>query len=81
MGDARRQLAERSKFFGLDQAILGSAEIFERLRQFLRSSLLGFEQASILDGNRCLIGEGLYQRNLLVVERPDDGVINQDHAQ
>ena len=65
MRDACGELAERSEFFGLHQAILRGAQIVERLRQFPRALLNLFEQAHIGDGDDRLVGEGCDQFDLL----------------
>ena len=59
VGNARGELAERSKFLRLHQAVLRGAEIIERLRKFPRAILHLCEQPSVLDRDDCLVGEGL----------------------
>ena len=59
MCNARGKLAERCQLLGLNEAILGVAEIIERLREFPRAILHLSEQSSVLDRDDGLVGEGL----------------------
>jgi len=57
MSYAGRKLAERRELLSLDQAILGGAQIIERLRKLPRARLHLFEQSSAINGDDCLICE------------------------
>ncbi len=60
VGDAGGELAERGQLFGLHQAILRGAEVFERLRQAPScGACTSFEQPDIRDRDHRLVGEGL----------------------
>src|SRR5579883_1973800 len=71
MSDACGELAERSKLFGLDQAVLRGAKVVQGTLELARLGLYFLEQADIAERDHRLIGEGLEQRDLLVAERID----------
>ena len=52
----------------------------ERFRQLRVARLQLLEEPHVLDGDHCLIGEGLQQRDLLVAERPHFRPPDDDHA-
>ena len=59
----------------------GGGLLLQRFGELVTALLLGFEQSHILDRDGGLVGEGLDQRDLLVGERPDFQVINDDDAE
>src|SRR5882757_306403 len=73
MGDAGGELAERSEFLGLHQAILRGAQLIERERQFPGPLLNLAKQSRILDRDDGLVGKGSDQIDLLVGEWPHLG--------
>ena len=50
------------------QHLRGRRLLLQRLAQFLSALLFGVEQPHVLDGDHCLVGEGLGQFNLLLRE-------------
>ena len=80
VGDAGGELAERRKLFGLHQAILRGAQVFQRFAQIVGALPQFVEQPRVLDGDHGLGGEVLHQRDLLVGERPHLLAINDDDA-
>src|SRR5215468_11298502 len=65
----------------------GCSLVFERLCEFLRpfckfvgARLLRLEQPRVLDGDDGLIGKGLKQRDLLVIEQPSFRASESNHA-
>ena len=61
--DASGQLTERGELLRLDQAVLGSPQVLQRLRQFAGAGLHVFKQPRILDRQHGLRCEGLQQFN------------------
>src|SRR2546428_4024682 len=61
MGDAANQLADRSQFFRLQKALLGSLQIYVGSLQLL-------EQPSVFDSGGCLAGKVLEHRHVIGVE-------------
>ena len=55
--------------------------LLQRFGELVTALLLGFEQSHVLDRDGGLVGEGFHQRDLLVGERPDFQVINDDDAE
>ena len=80
MRDAGGELAERGKFLGLDQAVLRSAQFFQRARKLSRAGPKLLEQPYVLDGDRRLVGKGSDQFDLLVGERPHLGAGQREYA-
>ena len=78
--DSRCQLTERSEFLCLNQPVLRRAQILQRRRQFASAGLNAFEQANILNRNRCLVSKCCNQFNLLVSEWPDFGTCQRQNA-
>ena len=78
--DTGGQLAQRRKLLRLDQAVLGSAEVLQRFRQFARSGLNTLEQSHVLDRDRGLVGKGRNQFNLFIGEWPDFGTRQRQDA-
>ena len=70
MRDAGGELTERGELLRLHQTILRGAQVFQRVCQFARARLHALEQAHVLDGDHCLVGEGRDQLDLLVGEWP-----------
>ena len=68
MRNAGGELAEGSELFGLDQPVLGGAQLVERFCQFLRARLHLIEQAGILDRNDSLVCKCLHQLDLPLSE-------------
>src|SRR5262249_47186303 len=66
MGDARCELTERRELLCLDQAVLRTAQILQRLRQFARAGLDTFKQSHVLDCYCRLVRKRRYQLNLLL---------------
>src|SRR5262245_25341572 len=60
---------------------IGSGRLlFQAFCQLALARLLRFKQPRILDGDEGLVGEGLDQRDLIVIERRDPGPRQCDHA-
>src|SRR5450759_75268 len=66
--DAGGQLTERGELLRLDQAVLRSPQVLQRLRQFAGAGLNTLEQPYVFDSDRRLVGERRYQLDLLVGE-------------
>jgi len=62
------------------QNIGGGRLLFQGFCQLALARLLSLEQPRVLDGDDGLVGEGLDQLDLLVIERRDPGPRQCDHA-
>src|SRR6516164_5137572 len=69
----RLQIAGRA---GNDaQYLRGGCLLLQRLGEFARSLLLRLEKPGVLNGDYRLIGEGLDQFDLVLIERPDGSAL------
>ena len=78
--DPGGELAERSEFFRLHQAILRGAKVVERGGELPGSLLHLVEQADIADRDHGLVGEGLQQLDMVGRECPRLPAGNADDA-
>src|SRR5262245_32542598 len=62
------------------QNVGGGSLLFQGFRQLALARLLSLEQSRVLNGDHRLVGEGLDQRDLLVIERRDPGPRQCDDA-
>ena len=67
--DAGSQLTKRCQLLGLNQTVLCSPQVLQRLRQFASASFYAFKQPYILDGDCGLVGKRPNQFDLLVGKR------------
>ena len=67
--DAGGELAERGELLRLHQAVLRSAQVFQRSGQLARARLHLVEQSHVFDRDHRLIGEGLTELDLFIGER------------
>ena len=70
VSDTGGQLTERGELLRLDQTVLRSPQVLQRLRQLARASFYAFKQPYILDRDCGLVGKRRDQFDLLVGKRP-----------
>jgi hypothetical protein len=78
--DPGSELAERGKFFRLDEPVLRGPQVLYRSRQFLRALLLRLEQPYVLDGDHRLVCKGRHQVDLALGKRVNPAPCQPDDA-
>src|ERR1700722_2991983 len=80
VGDAGGELAEGSKLFGLDQAVLRGPQIIQRRAQVCRALTQLIQQTRILDCYDGLGGKALHQLDLFVGEWTNIQAIDRESS-
>jgi hypothetical protein len=80
VGDAGGELAERGELLGLNEPVLGGAQLLQRSRQFAGACFDAFVQPRVMNGHRRLRGERLHQVNGTWRKRARRAASHHQHA-